>query len=298
MNFIRNIFHYFTKILGFFTTYFKGIILFIILLFLLPLLFSPTDSKTPNLAKLYLNFPIMDSQNFRTQIEDIKKNTSIKGVLLIINSPGGAVGASVEIADMIKELNAKMPVIAYVQNLMASGAYYAGMYASKIYANRGTLIGSIGVIFSGVNIEEILNALGIKMQGAKAGIYKEAGTMTRAWSKDEYEMINTLTKQNYEMFCNDVINARGTRLKSKDEAVFAQGRVFNAQDALNLGLIDNIGSMDNAIDELMRLSGVDEAVWLKKDRISSYLDSMSDAAFRSFWQYGANSLYPHMESRF
>lgn len=282
------------KTLSFFTTYFKGIIILLILLFLLPVFFTPSGTEKPNLAKLYLNFPIMDSQGFRNEIENIKKNPSIKGVLLVINSPGGAVGASVEIADMVAALNKEMPVIAYVQNLMASGAYYGGMYARKIYANRGTLIGSIGVIFTGVNVEDVLKMLGVKMQGSKAGIYKEAGTMTREWSAAEKEMIGTLTRQNYEMFCNDVIAARAERLKNKSAEVFAEGRVFNAQDALNLGLIDSIGSMDDAIKELERESGVNKAIWLKKDKISSYLDSISSSAFKAIF----NSTYPKMMAIF
>lgn len=296
MNFLKKICGCITQILSFFTTYFKGIILVVILLFLLPLLFVPNASESPNLAKLYLNFPIMEAESFAKDIEEIKKNPSIKGVLLIINSPGGAVGASVEIADMIAELNTQMPVVAYVQNLMASGAYYAGMYASKIYANRGTLIGSIGVIFSGVNIEDAMKTLGIKTQGVAAGKYKEAGAITRAWSADEREMIETLTRQNYEMFCADVIKARGERLKSKDSNEFAQGRVFNAQDALNLGLIDSIGSMDAAIKELQNLSGVSEAIWLKKDRFQSYLDSVSSRAFKVFFTESINAFYPQMRA--
>ncbi|MWV62654.1 signal peptide peptidase SppA [Helicobacter saguini] len=296
MNFLKKICSVITQILSFFTTYFKGIILALILLFLLPIFFAPNVSETPNLAKLYLNFPIMEAESFGKEIEEIKKNPSIKGVLLVINSPGGAVGASVEIADMIAELDKQMPVVAYVQNLMASGAYYAGMYARKIYANRGTLIGSIGVIFSGVNIEDVMRTLGVKTQGAAAGKYKEAGTITRAWSADEREMIETLTRQNYEMFCADVISARGERLRSKDSKDFADGRVFNAHDALNLGLIDSIGSMDSAIKELRNLSGVDEPIWLKKDKFQSYIDSVSSRAFKVFFSESYNALMPQMRA--
>ncbi|RDU72955.1 signal peptide peptidase SppA [Helicobacter aurati] len=267
----------------------------LIVLLLCFVLFNTFDWKphaVPNLAKIYLDFPIMDSNVFREQIETIKKNPNIKGALLIINSPGGGVGASIEIADMIKDLQERMPVVAYVQSLMASGAYYAGMYAETIYANRGALIGSIGVIFASYNIEEIMQKMGIKPQGAKAGAYKEAGTITREWSKQESDMINTLTQQNYQMFYSDVIQARGKRLKNQNPDFFANGRIFNAHDALEIGLIDKIDSMDKAIEQLQHLANIQNPVWLKKAKIQSYLDSLVDSSLQKVLAL----TYPQMQA--
>ncbi|TLD95201.1 signal peptide peptidase SppA [Helicobacter jaachi] len=235
------------------------------------------EVNPPNLAKLYLTMPIYESEKFAAQIEHITKNDNIKGVLLIIDSPGGAVGASIEIADMVKALATKMPVIAYVQGSMASGSYYAGMYAHKIYANRGALLGSIGVIFSGINIEELMRKIGISEQGIKAGAYKEIGTMTRQWSAAERAFLEDLLQEQYTLFWQDVIQAR-QNLASKDYHDFAEGKVFSAKKALQLGLIDNVGSMEEAIVELKKQSGVENAVWLKKDKFEAYIDSILESA--------------------
>ena len=264
-------------VLEFFTRYFKGLLLLIVLAFILLSSLNIESSPPPNLAKLYLNFPILDSSGFREQVEKIKQNPSIKGVLLIVNSPGGGVGASIEIADLIKDLNRDLPVVAYVESLMASGAYYAGIYAHSIYANRGALVGSIGVIFSGYNIEELLNSLGIKSQGTKAGIYKEAGTMTRQWTREELDLINHLTQQNYELFYTDVIEARGNRLKYSNPRIFAEGRVFTATEALDIGLIDGVSSMSAAIESLKELAGVSEEIWLKKEGLQSFLENLTQS---------------------
>ncbi len=252
-------------------------VLLLIVLFLATLASDEEIESKPNLAKLYLNFPIYESESFAAQIESIKKNDDIKGVLLLIDSPGGAVGSSIEIADMIKELNEKIPVVAYTQSLMASGSYYAGMYAHSIYANRGALIGSIGVIFSAPNFEEAMDKIGIKMQGVSAGEYKEIGSITRKWKSTEKEFINNLTQEQYKMFYTDVIAARGERLKTKNHLDFAEGKIFSANNALKLGLIDGVNSMSEVEKILQNLSGVEEIVWLKKDKMEVLLDKLTDS---------------------
>ncbi len=91
-----------------------------------------------------------------SQINDAKTNENIKGVLLVVNSPGGAVAPSVELAFAIKELSEIKPVVAYASGVMASGSYYASIWADKIIANPGSMVGSIGVIFQGTNLEELM----------------------------------------------------------------------------------------------------------------------------------------------
>lgn len=174
------------KCLRFINENFKAIVLVLVVLLVVGSM-QDTPTQQPNLAKLYLTTPIFSASSIESQIQNIKKNPSIKGVLLVIDSPGGSVSASIEVADLIKELGQDMPVVAYVQGSMASGSYYGGMYASEIVANRGALIGSIGVIFSGYNIAHLLENLGIQEQVLKKGEYKEIGTMSRQWSVQERE---------------------------------------------------------------------------------------------------------------
>nr|QGT50483.1 endopeptidase IV [uncultured Helicobacter sp.] len=267
-----------TAPLDFITKYFKSLVFILILV----LLFAPSDDEDiinpPNLAKLYLTTPIFESESFETQIARIKKNKSIKGVLLIIDSPGGSVSASLQVADMIKNLSAEIPVVAYVQGSMASGSYYAGMYANEIYANRGALIGSIGVIFSSYNIQSLMDKIGIKEQGLKAGRFKEVGTSTREWTEEEYQYLEQLIQEQYKMFWQEVLSVRKKQLVSKNYEDFAEGKIFTAHNALNLGLIDGISSKSEAISKLLELSKVENPIWLKKDRLENYMDKFFDSA--------------------
>ena len=250
------------KCIGFVNTNFKALVLILIVLFVLGSM-QDTEIEEPNLAKLYLNTPIFSANSIESQIQNIKKNPSIKGVLLVIDSPGGSVSASIEVADMLKKLGEDLPVVAYVQGSMASGSYYAGMYASEIVANRGALIGSIGVIFSGYNISQLLETLGIQEQVLKKGTYKEVGTMSRQWSEQEREFLDNLLDEQYTMFVDDVKQARGQRLTQDSEA-FAQGKIFSAKAALELGLIDRVGSLHDATEILKERANVSEAVWLSR----------------------------------
>lgn len=270
---IKKIFNLILMPLDFITKYFKAMIfLLIVIILIVSVSPSSSDISTPNLAKIYLQGPIIDSEGIANQIDKIIATPSIKGVLLIINSPGGSVSASVEISDMIAELKQKMPVITYVQGVMASGSYYAGMYADKIYANRGALIGSIGVIFDGLNISELANKLGIQQQTIAAGEYKEIGTFTRKWTPEERVFLKDLINEEYNMFVSDVADARGLDVKASKE--YADGKVFSAKKALQLGLIDTIGTQNQAIEMLKTLSEVKDPIWLKKDKFEAYLDKI------------------------
>ena len=276
------------KCIGFINANFKALVLILVVLLVFGSM-QNVEVEKPNLAKLYLNTPIFSANSIEFQIQNIKKHPSIQGVLLVIDSPGGSVSASIEVADMIRELGKDLPVVAYVQGSMASGSYYAGMYASEIVANRGALIGSIGVIFSGYNIAQLLENLGIQEQVLKKGAYKEVGTMSRQWSEQEREFLDSLLDEQYAMFVDDVKQARGHRLVQDSEA-FAQGKVFSANTALKLGLIDTIGSLHDATEILKERANVSNAVWLKKGKVDSYLERLEDSLMSKILSLGAPNL--------
>ena len=210
----------FVSIFEFITKYFKTVVFLTILFFVFTSSSSDGVKKSnANLAKLYLVEAIFDSESFLEKVVEIKKDTNIMGVLLIVDSPGGALGASIEIADSVKELKNIVPVVTYVKGTMASGSYYGGMYADKIIANRGAMIGSIGVIFDSVNIEELAKKIGIKSQTLKAGEYKEIGTYTREWSEKERRFLDSLLQEQYNMFIDDVVEARGLKRRSEERRV-------------------------------------------------------------------------------
>lgn len=265
------------KPLNFIQTYFKSC-LFILLVIVLIAAFTPPKTLNINLARIYLEGPIFRSDLFATQIESLKNFPNLKGVLLIIDSPGGGLSASIEIADMLAELNTQIPVVSYVRGTMASGSYYAGMYSRFIVANRGAMIGSIGVIFNGYNIEELLGKIGIQSQGLKAGEFKEVGTMTRKWSDNERAYLQNVLNQQYAMFVRDVANARAKTLGNLDYRIYAEGKIFNAYDAKEVGLIDLVGTQKEAVALLQELSGVKEPVWAKEGVIDNYLKKFSAEA--------------------
>lgn len=279
METLSKVFKIITVPLDFLSKYFKLLVLLVFILLISGLSQEEALQKA-NLAKLYLRGPIYESESFEKQIEEIKKNPNIKGVLLIIDSPGGSVGASIEIANMIKDLRDSMPVIAHVEGSMASGSYYAGMYSDKIIANRGSLIGSIGIIINGYNIKSLLDKIGIKEQTLQEGEYKTIGTFTREWSPKEKEYLQNFLKKQYNLFVNDVLEARS--LSNTDPKIFAEGKIFTSQEALKLKLIDEVGSRSQAIKELSEIAQVENPVFMEKSKTEQFLEKLNSASLSLF----------------
>ena len=170
----------------------------------------------------------------------------------------------------IKRLKEKKPVIAYASGIMASGSYYASIYSSKIIANPGAMIGSIGVIFQSPNFKELADKIGIKEQTIKVGKYKQIGTPTRDWLPHEREELETMINDTYDMFVEDVATARGLDINKSSD--YADAHVFTARMAKDVGLIDEVGSIYIATKEVEKLSGVSFPIWKKKDKIEKLMD--------------------------
>ena len=268
MNFLATLFSPITALLGFIQKYFKSL-LFLTILFLIFGAPNTEQMKHSNLMKIELNGPIFDSSRFLEQVKEAEKS-HIKGVLLVVNSPGGAVAPSIEMALAIKRLKEKKPVIAYASGIMASGSYYASIYSSKIIANPGAMIGSIGVIFQSPNFKELADKIGIKEQTIKVGKYKQIGTPTRDWLPHEREELETMINDTYDMFVEDVATARGLDINKSSD--YADAHVFTARMAKDVGLIDEVGSIYTATKEIEKLSGVSLPTWKKKDKIDKLMD--------------------------
>lgn len=249
------------------------IVLFLITLVLVGFSGTKIEKSGVNLAEIKLSGAIMDESAILKEIYSIQDDKNIKAVLLNINSPGGAFAPSFEISNAIKELNKEKPVIAYASGTMASGSYLSGVWANKIYANKGSFIGSIGVIMQGYNIEELASKIGIKDQVVKAGEFKEAGTIMRAWSQSERQSLQDLVDKSYDLFVSEVATAR--RLNKNDENLWANARVFLPDEALNLGLIDEISNYKKVKDEVVKISGVQNPVWKEKSKYDEFMDTFS-----------------------
>lgn len=271
-----------SDILKWIGSHFLGMLFVLIVLMVIwPEEERPTSNA--NLQEIQLNGPILNSDAIIKEIEEAKSNTKIKGVLFSINSPGGAVAPSIDIAYAIKELAALKPVIAYGGDVMASGGYYSAIYATKIIANPGGMVGSIGVIMEGANIEPLMEKIGIKTQIVKQGTYKEIGTMTREWTPQERQELETLTKDTYDMFVKDVLSAR--KLNPANAANFADAHVYSAARAQSVGLIDMVGTKQQAKKEMVKLSKVAEPKWKEKDKMEQFLDKVSNQASAKISSY-------------
>ena len=261
------------KPLEFISRHFKALVFLVIVIWI----FMPKSEikiDNANVARIDLYGAILQSDSFLQELAKLEQNPNIKGILLVIDSPGGAIAPSVEISEAIKRVNAKIPIVAYAQGAMASGSYLAGVWADSIVANRGALLGSIGVIINGADISELADKLGIKSQTLKAGIYKEAGTFMRKWDSAEEGMLKDLIEEQYQMFVAEVVAAR--KLDANQEPNFAQGRILSAPNALQLGLIDSVGSIYEAQNLLMQKANIIEPIWLEKekDEIEIFLEKV------------------------
>ena len=225
----------------------------------------------------------MSADDVIKEIEKAQKDSKIKGVLLNVNSPGGAVPPSIEIAYAIKELKKHKPVIAYASGIMASGSYYASIYANKIIANPGSIVGSIGVIMQSINAEELMDTIGVKPQTVKQGTYKEAGTPTREWTPQERAELETLTKDTYDLFVKDVATARGLDINASNS--YADAHIFASQRAKDAGLIDEVGVKSQAKTQLAELAKVEKPVWKEKDKFETFMDKLGTKSVMKLQSY-------------
>lgn len=190
------------------------------------------------------------------QLKHIQKDDHVKGLLLRINSPGGTVGASQEIYQAIKRIkNEKnIPIVAQIGDVGASGAYYVALGADHIFANPGSLVGSIGVILGNVNIEELAEKYGLDYNVYKSGTYKDILSMWRPSSEKEKVLLQALVDDVHSQFKNTFIKERN--LSTKKGASLAQGQIYTGQQALELGIIDHLGAYHDAIAFIAKESGL------------------------------------------
>jgi protease-4 len=261
-------------ILDFITKYFKTIVFLTIIYFVVvDSNESLTDTNSyANLQKIELTGPIMDVSKTLEDIEKAKLDKNIKGIMLVVNSPGGSVAPSVELAYAIKELKEIKPVVVYASGVIASGSYYASIWANKIIANPGSMVGSIGVIMQGVNAEELMSKIGVSTQTVKAGKFKESGTPTRKWTDFEEKQLQSVIDDTYNMFITDVASARSLDIKNHTQ--FADAKIFTAKQAKEIGLVDEVATISYAQNVLVTLAKVDTPIWKKQDKFDKFMDRL------------------------
>ena len=186
------------------------------------------------------------------KLESAENDPSAVGVLLDVNSPGGLVVPSQEIYDGVKSLRAKKPVVVYVRNMAASGAYYSSASATKIIANRGSLIGSIGVIMESFDVAKLVEFLKVNPIVLKTGALKDAGSPMRPMGEEDKKYLQNLIEGTRAEFVADVKSGRG--VSEETLKLMSDGRVVLAPQALELKLIDAMGSKNMALSEIGKLA--------------------------------------------
>jgi protease-4 len=208
-------------------------------------------------ASLELEGIIADSGDFLDQLKEYGNRSGVKSVVVRINSPGGGVAASQEIYEAIKKFRSETDkkVVVSMSSVAASGGYYIACGADKIFANPGTVTGSIGVIAEWYNYGDLLRWAKMQNVVIKSGDFKDAGSATRPLTDEERAYFQSLIGDMYDQFVAAVAESRN--LQKDQVRKLADGRVYTGQQALKYGLVDELGTLQDAIDAAAKLGGID-----------------------------------------
>lgn len=247
------------------------ILLGLLILVIISLLFVMLQKTLPigdRIALIRVEGPILDSKDTIEEIKDYVKDPSIKAIVLRIDSPGGAVAPSQEIYEEVRRAVTKKKIVVSMGSVAASGGYYIASPASRIVANPGTLTGSIGVIMEIPNLEGLLNKIGVKTEVIKSGRHKDMASVFRGIKEEERQILQGVLDNVHDQFIIAV--ADGRKMLRDDVKKIADGRVFTGEQALKAGLVDELGSLEDAVKAAAKLSGIkgEPEVITKKEKFS------------------------------
>ena len=203
---------------------------------------------------LEVNGEIVDAQQLVEQIIEFRDSRAVKSVVLRIDSPGGGVGPSQEIHSELKRLAKEKPLIVSMGSVAASGGYYVAVAGERIFANPGTITGSIGVIMSFPDYQGIMEKVGVKTQVIKSGRFKDIGSSTRDFTDADRELLQNMIDEVHSQFVNAI--SEGRNLPVERLQPFVDGRIFTGQQALDAGLIDELGCLSDAVRHAGNVAGL------------------------------------------
>ena len=195
---------------------------------------------------------IKSSDTYLRLLNKLEKDEDVKAIVLRVDSPGGVVGACQEIHDKVKEISQKKPVVVSMGSIAASGGLYISVPATKIVANPGTITGSIGVILQSYNVKQLADKIGIKVITVKSGKFKDLLNPFREPDEKTLQILQALIDDSYNQFVEAV--AEGRKLPVEKVKKFADGRIFTGRQAKELGLVDELGNFDRAVEVARELS--------------------------------------------
>jgi protease-4 len=230
-----------------------------------------------------VNGVILKSKPTIELLIEAEEDKNIDAIIVRIDSPGGAVAPTQEIFNELRRIDEIKPVYASFGSIAASGGYYIGAAARKIYASPGTLTGSIGVIMNFANLEKLFEFIKIKPEVIKSGNFKDIGNSAREMTVKEKELMNNLVKNVHQQFINDILSQRKERL-NYDIDQLAQGQIFSGEQAKEYGLVDELQSLWDAgrsIHKDLKLSGEFGLKYITKEKdfkLSQFLKRVEEAS--------------------
>jgi len=221
-------------------------------------------------------------KTFMNVLDEIKYDDTVEGIILVVSSPGGGVYESAQIRDKFNEIRQErdIPVYVCMGSMAASGGYYISAEADKIFASAETLTGSVGVIFSGLNFSELMEKYGISDSTIKSGELKDMGSSFRPVTENDIKAFQEMVDSAYDRFLDIVKDGRN--LSDNNLKQIADGRVIDGAKAVELGLVDELGYLDDVIDAISKDYGLEDS--------QVYRYNTSAYSFFSSFGYRANTL--------
>jgi len=208
------------------------------------------------LALVEINGMINDSSDIVRQLRSYRRDDEIKGIILRIDSPGGGVAPSQEIYEEVLRIRAaNKKIYASMGSLAASGGYYIACPVDRIFANPGTLTGSIGVIMAFTNAQKLIEKIGVEPEVIKSGRLKDVGSPTRKMTKEERRYLQRVADDVHAQFIEAV--SKGRNLAPEITRTLADGRIFTGREAIELKLVDELGGLEKTIAQLGKALGIE-----------------------------------------
>jgi protease IV len=209
----------------------------------------------PRVAVVEIEGIILDGDHVVRELLDYAENPAVKAVVVRVNSPGGVVAPTQEIYSAVQRVRkAGKPVVASFGAVAASGGYYVGAATNRIFANPGTLTGSIGVVMQMANVEGLLKKVGVEYVVVKAGAYKDVGNFARTMTPEERRILQALLDDVHGQFIAAVAQGRG--LEESAVRAVADGRIYSGARAKSLKLVDELGGFEEAVEAAGKLGGI------------------------------------------
>ena len=235
------------------------------------------QQKENFIAKITVEGIIKDRTDILEQLKDLDKDQQVKGLITIINSPGGTYVGSKEIHESIKKLSKKIPTVAYMREMATSGGYLVSLSSDRIFGNEGTITGSIGVILQTADISQLLNKLGINPVIIKSGDLKAVPNPAEEIDEKKLNYLKDVIKKMQKEFLNLVKKSRDISSSTLD--LVSDGRIVTGKQAKDLKLIDAVGTENDALSWLKKEAGLDDDVKVKDLSIQSDITNVLNFSF-------------------